>query len=190
MTTPAQQSSHATALPMLVTKQTSSPSIRSYPPLFVASRNNILIIGGDINAQIGKNVNNKFRLHNSSNRNGEHRTDFTLENRLTCLNINEKWNNSAFNCEAYSSFQGMSSDHQIVTAKIWLSLRRNSAWTTTTVHYDWSLLNNRDIRDKYTLTLRNKFDALQEILETPTPNDKQNTYQQNKELNPEFHGRL
>ena len=32
------------------------------------------------------------------------------------------------------------------------------------------LLNNRDIRDKYTLTLRNKFDALQEISETPTPN--------------------
>ena len=48
----------------------------------------------------------------------------------------------------------------------------NAAKTTTTVHYDWSLLNNRDTRDKYTLTLRNKFDALQEILETPTLNDK------------------
>ena len=34
------------------------------------------------------------------------------------------------------------------------------------------LLNNRDIRDKYTLTLRNKFDALQEISETPTPIDE------------------
>ena len=38
--------------------------------------------------------------------------------------------------------------------------------------YDWSLLNNRDIRDKYTLTLRNKFDTLQEISEKPTPNDE------------------
>ena len=38
-------------------------------------------------------------------------------------------------------------------------------------HYDWSLLNNRDIRDKYTITLRNKFDALQEISETPTLNE-------------------
>ena len=28
------------------------------------------------------------------------------------------------------------------------------------------------IRDKYTLTLRNKFDALQEISETPTPSDE------------------
>ena len=48
-------------------------------------KQNVLIIGGDMNAQIGKNVNNKFSLHNSSNRNGEHLTDFTLENRLPCL---------------------------------------------------------------------------------------------------------
>ena len=111
-----------------------------------------------MNAQIGKNVNNKFSLHNSSNRNGEHLTDFALENRLTCLNtkisekkgelwtytkaqidyilINKKWNYSALNCVAYSSFEGVYSDHCIVTAKIRLSLRRNAARTTTTVHYD------------------------------------------------------
>ena len=59
-----------------------------------------------------------------------------------------------------------------ITAKVRLSLRRNAAQTTTTVHYDWSLLNNRNIIDKYTLTLRNKFDALQEISETPSPNDE------------------
>ena len=73
------------------------------------------------------NVNHKFSLLNSSNRNGEHLIDFTLENRLTWLNtkfqkrkgklwthtytnntkaqidyafINKKWNNSALNCEA------------------------------------------------------------------------------------------
>ena len=49
-------------------------------------KHNVLIIVGDMNAQIGKNVNNKFSLHNSSNRNEEHLTDFTLENRLTYLN--------------------------------------------------------------------------------------------------------
>ena len=65
----------------------------------------------------------------------------------------------------------MSSDHRIVTAKIRLSLRRNAA-RTTTVHSDWSLLNNRHIRDEYTVTLRNKYDTLQEISETPTPNDE------------------
>ena len=116
-------------------------------------KHNVLIISGDMNAQIGKNLNNKFSLHNSSNRNGEYLTDFTLENRLTCMNtkfqkrkgklwtytyannakaqiddilINKKWNNSILNCEAYSSFEGVSSDHQIVTAKIRLSLRRNA----------------------------------------------------------------
>ena len=86
--------------------------------------------------------------------------------------INKKRNNSALNCEAHSSFEGVSSDHWIVTAKIRLCLRRKASRTATTIHYDRSLLKNRNIRDKYTLTLRNKFDALQEIQETPTPNDE------------------
>ena len=77
------------------------------------------------------------------------------------------------NYDAYFSFEGVSSNHRIVTAKIRLSRRRNAArTTTTTVHYDWSLHNNRDIRDKYTLTLRNKFNALQKIPETPTSKDE------------------
>ena len=138
-------------------------------------KHDVLVIGGEINAQIGENVNHKFSLHNSSNRNGEHLTDFTLENKITYLNtkfqkrkgklwtnsnanntktqidyvfIKKKWNNCALNCETYSSFEGVSSDHWIITAKIRLSLRRNAARTTTTVHYEWSLLYNRDIRDK------------------------------------------
>ena len=143
--------------------------------------------------------NNKYSLHNSSNRNGQHLTDFTTENRLTYLNtnfqkregklwtytnanntkaqidfvfINKKWKNSAVNCEAYSSFVGVSSDHQIVTAKTRLSLRKNVTRTTTTIHYEWALLDNKDIRDKYLISLRNKFDALQEETETRTPNDE------------------
>ena len=52
------------------------------------TKHNVLVIGGDMNAQIGKNLNHKFSLHNSSNRNRQHLTDFTLENRLTCLNTN------------------------------------------------------------------------------------------------------
>ena len=79
------------------------------------------------------------------------------------------------NWEAYSSFEGVSFDHQIVMTKIWLSLQRNTTKTTSTVHYDWSLLNNRDIRDKYILTLRNKFDALQKS-ETPILNDKYDNF--------------
>ena len=39
-------------------------------------------------------------------------------------------------------------------------------------HYDWSLLNYRDIRDEYALTLRNKFDAQQDRSETRIPNNE------------------
>ena len=108
-------------------------------------KHNLLVIGGDVNTQIGKNENNKYSLHNTSNRNGQHLTDFMIENRLTCRStnyqkregklwtyinanntkaqvdyvfINKKWKNNAMNCEAYSSFEGVSSDHRIVTAKI------------------------------------------------------------------------
>ena len=75
-------------------------------------------------------------------------------------------------CEAYSSFESVSSDHQKVTAKIRLSLRKNATQTATTKHYDWTLLNNRDIRDKYVLELRNRFETLQEKTEKGTPNDE------------------
>ena len=67
MVTPAQQSSPATALPMLVMKQTSL--------ICNILKHNVLIIGGDMNAQIGKNVNNKFSLHSLLNRSGEHLMD-------------------------------------------------------------------------------------------------------------------
>ena len=163
------------------------------------SKHNLLVIGGDMNAQIGKNRNNKYSLHNTSNRNGQHLIDFMIENRLTCLNtnfqkregklwtytyvnkskaqidylfINRKWKNSAINCEAYSTFEGVSSDHRIVMAKIRLSLRNNATRTVTTRRYDWALLNNRDIRDKYALELRNRFETLQEKAEKGTPNDE------------------
>ena len=42
-------------------------------------KQNVLIISGDMNAQISKNVYNKFSLHNSSNKNEEHLIDFTLK---------------------------------------------------------------------------------------------------------------
>ena len=42
----------------------------------------------------------------------------------------------------------------------------------TTKHYDWALLNNRDIRDKYVVEMRNTFETLQEKTEKGTPNDE------------------
>ena len=46
------------------------------------SKHNVLIIGGDMNAQTDNDETNKFCLHNSLNKNGEYLTDFSLENRV------------------------------------------------------------------------------------------------------------
>ena len=59
-----------------------SSLVRGFP------KHNVLVIGGDMNGQSGKSVKHKFSLHNSLNRNGQHLTDFPIENRLICLNIN------------------------------------------------------------------------------------------------------
>ena len=74
--------------PTNVSEETDLIAFYNELPSFVRSipKHNILVIGGDKNAQIGKNRNYKFSLHNSLNRNGEHLTDFPLENRLTRLN--------------------------------------------------------------------------------------------------------
>ena len=86
--------------------------------------------------------------------------------------INKKWKNSAINCKACSSFEGVSSDHWILTAKIRLSLRKNATQIVTTKHYDLALLNNRDIRDKYVVELRNRFEILPEKTEKDITNDE------------------
>ena len=49
--------------------------------------------------------------------------------------------------------------------------KKNTTRTATTKNYDWALLNNRDIRDKYVLELRNRFETLQKT-EKGTPNDE------------------
>ena len=104
---------------------------------------NVWIISGDINAQIGKDRNNKFCLYNLPNRNVEYLADFfpsrTGQNtefkkmegklwtnthpnnslsQLSYIFINNKWMNSALNCETYSSFEGVVSNQRIISAKI------------------------------------------------------------------------
>ena len=76
------------------------------------------------------------------------------------------------NCEAYSSFDGVSSDNRIVTAKIRLSLQKKVTGTAATKHYDWALLKNRSISDKHVLELGNRFETLKEKTEKGTPNNE------------------
>ena len=66
----------------------------------------------------------------------------------------------------------------------------------TTKPYDQALLNNRDIRKKYVLELRNRFETLQEKTEKGTPNDECENFEaaskcipKNLELNIESYGK-
>ena len=153
MTTPIQGSSPATAQPMPAMKRTLTPSIMSYPPLFVVSRNTkFKIIGGLKNTQISKNVYNEFGLNNSSNRNGEHLTDFTqidyhalrqnfrkerenygpyiyANNAKAQVNLNKKWINCALNYEAYSSFKGRCPLCNGYCRRKWIRRYEFKSWT-------------------------------------------------------------
>ena len=115
-------------------------------------KHNVLIIAGDFNAHLGIDHDNKFAYHTESNINGYLLDHFIIENCLKSLNlkfqkksgklwththpngfkfhldyiiVNNKWINSARNCEAYNIFEGVYSDHRIVTDIIKLSLRSN-----------------------------------------------------------------
>ena len=49
-------------------------------------KHNVLIIGGDFNAKVGKEEGFSFAYHTTTNRNGYYLTDLLNENNLTCLN--------------------------------------------------------------------------------------------------------
>ena len=113
---------------------------------------NVLIIGGDFNAHLGKYDDNKYSLHRTTNRNVNMLHSFLQENNLLCLNthfqkisgqlwthtspngfkshiffliINKKWKNIVKNYKAYDSFISLASDHRNVSADIRLCLRAN-----------------------------------------------------------------
>ena len=154
-----------------------------------------------MNPQLGTN----HSYHDTTNRNGEHLSYFYEENELLCLNthypkrlsklfsftypngtkaqldyimINKKWKNSATNCEAYSSFAGVFSDHKIVTAEVRLSLRANKKKSNKSIPYDWStLINDKDIQKQYNIKVQNRFELLQnEDSEPKTPSNTYNNF--------------
>ena len=59
-----------------------SSLVRSIP------KHNLLVIGGDMNAQIGEKTETNTAYTTRSNRNGQHLIDFMIEDRLTCFNTN------------------------------------------------------------------------------------------------------
>ena len=130
-----------------------------------------------------------FTYHHTSNRDGEYLEHFLIENGLLCINtpfqkrrgklwthtypngdiaqidymmINKKWINSVQNCEAYHSLEGISTDHCIVSLRIKLSLRANKKKSNTKIAYNWEhLINNEDLQNQFSTSLRNRYKILQ-----------------------------
>ena len=60
----------------------------------------------------------------------------------------------------YLSFEGVSSDHRIILAKIYLRLCKNKKQTVKASHYNWFSLTNSDISSQYAVIVKNKFEIL------------------------------
>ena len=161
-----------------------SSLVRSIP------KHNVLIIAGDLNAQVGHSQQHKFTFHDTSNRNGEYLEHFLIENGLLSINtrfqkrrgklwtfkypngqkgqldymmINKKWINSIQNCEAYHCYEGISTDHRMVSLRIQLSLRANKKKSTARPIYDWKqLVTNENLQNQFSITLKNRYSILQQ----------------------------
>mgnify|MGYP001795943657 CR=1 FL=1 len=91
-----------------------------------------------------------------------HISPIGARNQIDFILINNKWKNSALNCEAYNTFCTVGSDHRIVTAKIRLSLRQSKPSSKKRCRYNWNtLLTDYSIKDKYTIEVRNQYQVLQ-----------------------------
>lgn len=158
-------------------------------------KHNLKMICGDMNAKVGTQNSKILSFNRKSNRNGKLLLDMIEECELVLLNtkfqkrigklwtftypngqksqldyilVNRKWINSVMNCETYSSFQSINSDHRIVTAEIRLSLRANKAKQKEVPH-DWSKLRTDEgIKMTFTVEVKNRFDALQDMDEERT----------------------
>ena len=158
-------------------------------------KHNVLLVIGDFNAHLGTDTV-KYSYHESTNKNGELVLDMVEEAGLAITNtlfrkkpgklwtyisdmsgsktqvdfimVNKKWKNSVKNCEAYSSFSSIGSDHRVVTAKLKLSLR--TCKTPPKQLYDWNAIRNPTINNSFTIAVRNKYSVLSTINESATDN--------------------
>jgi len=129
-------------------------------------KHHVLIIGGDMNAKIGKREAVVSSFHENTNRNGQLLLDLMKECNLVNIStsfsknygklwaliypngnraqldhilINRKWQNSAMNSEVYNI---LNSDHRPCSVKLRLCLRANKKHKTYKLNHNWALLSN------------------------------------------------
>ena len=76
-----------------------------------------------------------------------------------------------FNCWYLEAWFGLASLFDVVSTFVGYYLRELISFAQVTC-YNWSSLTIQNISNKYTVTVRNKFDTLQETSERATPNDE------------------
>ena len=95
--------------------------------------------------------------------------------------INNKWKNCLKNCQTYSSFASVGSDHHILSAKLRLSLQSKAA-TPRKENYDWNLLkSDQELQNRYSIQLHNRFFILQNKLADTIDDEYQHFITGNKE---------
>ena len=82
--------------------------------------------------------------------------------QLDYILVRSKWRNSVTNCEAYSSFGSLFSDHRVVTADVSLSLRKSKPSDGTKItKYIWSdLATDKALQERYAVEVRNRYEVL------------------------------
>ena len=147
---------------------------------------NFLVVMGDFNARLGPEFV-PYSYHDKSNRNGGFLGEMMVECDLAAANaqfqkksgklwthknkgtgflsqidyilVRKKWRNSVHNAEAYSSFSTVKSDHRVVSAKLWLSLRTSKHAQKT--RYDWKRFSaSPELQENYTVAVTNRFEVL------------------------------
>ena len=154
---------------------------------------NLLLIGGDFNAQLGP-TDSLFTLHKNTNRNGKHMKDFMEQCSLVATNTRfqnrtgrlwthrrptgylvqldyilarKKWINSIKNSRAYNSFEGVKSDHRIVSCNCQISYRKSKVPDKDPMkQIDWrKVAGDGNLREEFTVAVHNRFNTLCDELE-------------------------
>lgn len=161
--------------------------------IYAIPAHNLLIIGGDLNAQLGPS-DALFTCADDTNRNGKHMKDFMEQHNLIATNTRfqntksklwthrrpngqhvqldyilarKKWINSIKNSRAYNSFEGIGSDHRIVSCKCQISYRKSKPPPTNPVKgIDWkSIVRDEKLCDQFAVAVHNRFCILHDELE-------------------------
>lgn len=161
---------------------------------------NFLAILTDANARFGRD-DVMFTFNETTNDNGNRHLEVMEEHHLVAANtlfqkrpgklwtwasphntqhqldyifVRSKWKNSVTNCEAYSTFGSLFSDHRIVSAKVSLRLRSTKPNASSKVmKYIWSdLATNKEMQERYAVEVRNRYQLLLNESEEDSNYDK------------------